>query len=176
MNRRTAAKHSFMLQKLKRPIAVRNIDKTNNSGEAITYQVELNMYYKGYVKRIRMDICYDLAKMAKLLFIFLFFSFTLDLLHRRECRKVFCHKCHIVTVIWQEVTVSHYITLYDRLHDRHWKVVHRPCSSCISNIKSNRNSIKFFLSTQTWRVIKSSRLSCYNIYDLGKTKIILEIL
>ena len=112
MNRRTAAKHSFMLQKLKRPIAVRNIDKTNNSGEAITYQVELNMYYKGYVKRIRMDICYDLAKMAKLLFIFLFFSFTLDLLHRRECRKVFCHKCHIVTV-------SHYITLYDRSHDRH---------------------------------------------------------
>jgi len=176
MNRRTAAKHSFMLQKLKRPIAVRNIDKTNNSGEAITYQVELNMYYKGYVKRIRMDICYDLAKMAKLLFIFLFFSFTLDLLHRRECRKVFCHKCHIVTVIWQEVTVSHYITLYDRLHDRHWKVVHRPCSSCISNIKSNRNSIKFFLSTQTWRVIKSSRLSRYNIYDLEKTKIILEIL
>jgi len=176
MNRRTAAKHSFMLQKLKRPIAVRNIDKTNNSGEAITYQVELNMYYKGYVKRIRMDICYDLAKMAKLLFIFLFFSFTLDLLHRRECRKVFCHKCHIVTVIWQEVTVSHYITLYDRSHDRHWKVVHRPCSSCISNIKSNRNSIKFFLSTQTWRVIKSSRLSRYNIYDLEKTKIILEIL
>ena len=45
-----------MLQKLKRPIAVRNIDKTNNSGEAITYQVELNMYYKGYVKRIRMDM------------------------------------------------------------------------------------------------------------------------
>jgi len=56
MDRRTAAKHSFMLQKLKRPIAVRNIDKTNNSGEAITYQVELNMYYKGYVKRIRMDM------------------------------------------------------------------------------------------------------------------------
>ena len=37
MDRRTAAKHGFMLQKLKRPIAVRNVDRTNNSGEAITH-------------------------------------------------------------------------------------------------------------------------------------------
>jgi len=37
MDRRTAAKHGFRLQKLKRPIAVRNVDRTNNSGEAITH-------------------------------------------------------------------------------------------------------------------------------------------
>ena len=36
-DRRTAAKHGFRLQKLKRPIAVRNVDRTNNSGEAITH-------------------------------------------------------------------------------------------------------------------------------------------
>jgi len=38
------------------------------------------------------------------------------------------------------------------------KVVHRPCSSCISSVQEiNENSIEFSLSTQTWRVIKSSQ-------------------
>jgi len=37
MDRRTTAKHGFRLQKLKRPISVRNVDRTNNSREAITY-------------------------------------------------------------------------------------------------------------------------------------------
>jgi len=61
MDRRMAAKHGFRLQKLKRPITVRNVDRTNNSTGAITYQVEVNMYYKGYVERMRMDVC-DLGK------------------------------------------------------------------------------------------------------------------
>ena len=61
MNRRMAAKHGFRLQKLERPIAVRNVDGTNNSEETITYQVEVNMYYKGHVERMRMDVC-DLGK------------------------------------------------------------------------------------------------------------------
>ena len=54
-------KHGFKLQRLERPVVVRNVDGTNNSGEAITHQVEVNMYYKSYVERIRMDIC-DLGK------------------------------------------------------------------------------------------------------------------
>ena len=37
MDKRIAAKHRFMLQKLERPIMVRNVDGTNNSGGAITY-------------------------------------------------------------------------------------------------------------------------------------------
>jgi len=37
MNKRSAAKHGFMLQKLKRPIKVRNVDGTNNSEGAITH-------------------------------------------------------------------------------------------------------------------------------------------
>jgi len=37
MNKRAAAKHGFMLQKLKRPIKVRNVDRTNNSEGAITH-------------------------------------------------------------------------------------------------------------------------------------------
>ena len=61
MDKRMAARHGFKLQKLERPIIVRNIDGTNNSGGAITHQVEVNMYYKGHVERIRMDIC-DLEK------------------------------------------------------------------------------------------------------------------
>ena len=57
--------------------------------------------------------------MAKLLFIFLFFSFILDLLHRRECGKV-----------------SHHIVSHDKSHDRHGKKVHGPCSSYISSIEN----------------------------------------
>jgi len=61
MNKRMAARHGFKLQKLERPIMVRNMDGTNNSGGAITHQVEANVYYKGYVERMRMDVC-DLGK------------------------------------------------------------------------------------------------------------------
>ena len=61
MDKKMAAKYRFRLQKLERPIAVRNVDGTDNSGGAITHQVEVNMYYKGYVERIRMDV-YDLGK------------------------------------------------------------------------------------------------------------------
>ena len=61
IDKRTAAKHGFRLQKLEKPIIVRNVDGINNSGGAITHQVEANVYYKGHVERIRMDIC-DLGK------------------------------------------------------------------------------------------------------------------
>jgi len=61
MDKRTAAKHKFRLQKLKRPIAIRNVDGTNNSREAITHQVECNVYYKGHIERMRIDVC-DLGK------------------------------------------------------------------------------------------------------------------
>ena len=36
---------------------IRNVDRTNNSAGAITYQVEVNVYYKSHVERIRMDMC-----------------------------------------------------------------------------------------------------------------------
>jgi len=57
MDKRTAAKHGFRLQKLERPIMVRNVDRTNNSMGAIIYQVEANVYYKGHIERMRMDMC-----------------------------------------------------------------------------------------------------------------------
>jgi len=57
MDKRMAARHRFKLQKLERPIAVRNMNGINNSGRAITHQIEANMYYKGHVERMRMDVC-----------------------------------------------------------------------------------------------------------------------
>ena len=56
MDKKIVAKHGFRLQKLERPVMVRNVNRTNNSGGAITYQVEVNMYYKDHVERIRMDV------------------------------------------------------------------------------------------------------------------------
>jgi len=61
IDKKMAAKHRFRLQKLERPVAVRNVDRINNSGRAIIYQVEVNMYYRSYVERMRMDVC-DLGK------------------------------------------------------------------------------------------------------------------
>jgi len=61
MDRQTAARHGFKLQKLERPLVVRNVDSMNNSGGAITYQVECNVFYKGHTERMRMDMC-DLGK------------------------------------------------------------------------------------------------------------------
>jgi len=57
----TVARHGFGLQKLEKPIVVRNVDGTNNSTRAITYQVEVNVYYKSHIERIRIDV-YDLGK------------------------------------------------------------------------------------------------------------------
>jgi len=61
MDQKMAAKYGFRLQKLERPVMVRNVDRTNNSAGAIIYQVEANVYYKGHVERMRMNVC-DLGK------------------------------------------------------------------------------------------------------------------
>jgi len=57
MNRRTVVRYRFKLQKLERLIPVRNVNRTNNSRGSITHQVKVNVYYKGHIERIRMDIC-----------------------------------------------------------------------------------------------------------------------
>ena len=61
MNKKMTARYRFRLQKLERPVMVRNVNGTNNSRGAITHQMEVNMYYKNYIERIRMDI-YDLER------------------------------------------------------------------------------------------------------------------
>jgi len=66
MDKRMVARHGFKLQKLKRPIMVRNVNRTNNSGGAIMHQVECNVYYKGHVEKMRIDMC-DLEKIEVIL-------------------------------------------------------------------------------------------------------------
>jgi len=61
MDRQAAARHGFKLQKLERPLMVKNVDGTVNSRGAIMHQVEYNVFYKGHMKRMRMDVC-DLGK------------------------------------------------------------------------------------------------------------------
>jgi len=66
MDKKTVAKHGFRLQKLERPVRVKNVDGTYNSGGAIIHEVEVNVYYKSHVERMRMDIC-DLGRTEVLL-------------------------------------------------------------------------------------------------------------
>ena len=61
MSKRCAQRGGFRLIKLDKPIQVRNVDGTENSGGAITHEVEVNIYFKGHVERVQMDIC-DLGK------------------------------------------------------------------------------------------------------------------
>jgi len=49
------------MEKLKKPLLVRNVDGMVNIGGAIMYQVECNMFFKGHVERARMDV-YNLEK------------------------------------------------------------------------------------------------------------------
>jgi len=52
-----AKEKGFKMEKLKKPLLVRNMDGTANVGGAIMYQVECNMFFKGHVERARMDVC-----------------------------------------------------------------------------------------------------------------------
>ena len=45
-----AKEKRFKLERLKNPLLVQNIDRTVNIEEAITYQVECNMFFKGHIK------------------------------------------------------------------------------------------------------------------------------
>jgi len=56
-----AQKKGFKMEKLKKLLLVRNINRTVNAGEAITHQVECNMFFKGHVERARIDV-YNLGK------------------------------------------------------------------------------------------------------------------
>jgi len=57
MSKKLVEKQGFRLEKLAKPIKVRNVDGSNNRGGSITYEVKVNMYYKGHVEQVRMDMC-----------------------------------------------------------------------------------------------------------------------
>jgi len=57
IDRKMTKKHGFKMMRLERPLKVKNVDETENSGENITHQVEVNVFYKNHVERMRMDVC-----------------------------------------------------------------------------------------------------------------------
>jgi len=52
-----AREKEFKMERMKNPLLVKNVDGTVNVGGAITHQVECNMFFKGHVKRVRIDVC-----------------------------------------------------------------------------------------------------------------------
>jgi len=61
-----AKEREFKMEKLRNPLLVRNVDEIVNMGEAITHQVECNMFFKGHVERVRID-AYNLGKIEVIL-------------------------------------------------------------------------------------------------------------
>jgi len=57
MSKGLAQKGGYKLIKLDQPLQVRNVDGTGNSEDAIMHEVKVNMFYKGHVESVRMDIC-----------------------------------------------------------------------------------------------------------------------
>jgi len=47
----------FKIERVKKPLIVKNVDGTINVEGAIMHQVECNMFFKGHVERVRIDIC-----------------------------------------------------------------------------------------------------------------------
>ena len=56
-DRKFVEKNDFKLKKLDRPVKIRNVDGTGNSGGLVTHEIEVNVYYRGHVERIRLDVC-----------------------------------------------------------------------------------------------------------------------
>ena len=52
-----AKEKGFKIEKLKKPLLVRNVDGTANVGGTITYQVECNIFFKEHIERARIDVC-----------------------------------------------------------------------------------------------------------------------
>ena len=52
-----AKEKGFKMEKLKKTLLVRNVDRTVNAGGAIIHQVECNMFFKEHVERARIDVC-----------------------------------------------------------------------------------------------------------------------
>jgi len=57
MDREMTKRHGFKIMKLERPLKVKNMDGIENSRGNITHQVEVNVFYKNHVERMRIDMC-----------------------------------------------------------------------------------------------------------------------
>ena len=62
-DRKFVEKNGFKLEKLERAVRIKNVDRTENSGGMVTHEIECNVYYKGHVERMQLDVC-DLGRMG----------------------------------------------------------------------------------------------------------------
>jgi len=96
--------------------------------------------------------------MAKLLFTLFYFSY-LDLLYKEGVWESVIWQISYITVTYQDVTELCYMM---ELYDKCGKVVHRPCSSCISSVQNLMEtplSSSCQLRLEVW--LSHLRLSCY---------------
>jgi len=52
-----AKEKGFKIEKLKKPLLVRNVGRMANVEGAITHQVECNIFFKKHMERARIDVC-----------------------------------------------------------------------------------------------------------------------
>jgi len=57
MDKDFTEEQGFKMEKLDKPVEVKNVDGTSNEGGRIEYEVKCNMYFEGHVERIRVDVC-----------------------------------------------------------------------------------------------------------------------
>jgi len=60
-DRKFVEKNGFKLEKLERPVRIRNVDRTGNNGELVTHEIEVNVYYWRHVERMKLDV-YNLGR------------------------------------------------------------------------------------------------------------------
>jgi len=56
VDKKFVEEHGFRLEKLDRPVEVKNVNGTSNSGGNITHELECNVFYRGHHERLRMDV------------------------------------------------------------------------------------------------------------------------
>jgi len=61
MDRGMAERHSFKMRKLERLLKVKNVNGMENSRGNIIHQIEVNVFYKNHVEKMRIDV-YNLGK------------------------------------------------------------------------------------------------------------------
>jgi len=66
VDKKFVEEHGFRLEKLDRPVEVKNVNGTSNSGGNIIHKLECNVFYKGHHERLRMDVC-NLGRMKMIL-------------------------------------------------------------------------------------------------------------
>jgi len=57
MNMTFMKEKGFKIERIKKPLIVKNMNRMINMREAITHQVKYNMFFKEHVERVRIDIC-----------------------------------------------------------------------------------------------------------------------